>query len=31
MFENVDLKDFWNDSEYAMGAYVSEDVTEDII
>ena len=31
MFENVDLEDFWNDSEYAMKEYVSENVTEEMI
>lgn len=31
MFEKIDLEDFWDDNEYAIDAYVSEDVTDEMI
>lgn len=31
MFDNVDLDDFWDDSDYAVEAYMSEPVTEQMI
>lgn len=31
MFENVDLEDFWDDSEYAENEYLSEDVTDEVV
>lgn len=31
MFENIDLEEFWDDSEYAIKEYLSEDVTEEVL
>jgi len=31
MFENVNLNDFWQESEYAYKEYVSEPVSEELI
>ena len=31
MFESIDLEDFWDDSEYAVNEYLSEDVTDELL